>query len=402
MANDQMIRDAHGKVKRNIHILLGLVFATIIGAVFFFEESKDQEKKQAQVKAASKSQTDTSIAPDINGLDKVISKQKDAVKVAEPTKMGPTVPSVPEAATGPASSPEDEQLRVEEAKQRAQNIASPIMALGGDTDSRFNRQNEQDDGFNFPTPDQVKARAGSDTNNSLNLQMPQEEGPKKPLTKAESDQKWLDELELQPRPQTVKEDPKNSPYTIFQGSLIPAVMLSKVSSQLPGSITAVTTRDVYDGVTGTHLIIPRGSKLFGTYNSEVADGQNRLLVAFTRLIMPGGRSVTLPAMPSVDHAGMSGMVGQVDNRYMQRFGIGLLAAVIGHVTDRVSNNNTGTQVNTGAGSGGPVTAAGSILTDMARQNQTRVNGIPPEITVNQGDQFNIIVNADLAINPQGF
>ncbi|MGH7227281.1 MAG: TrbI/VirB10 family protein, partial [Gemmataceae bacterium] len=73
-----------------------------------------------------------------------------------------------------------------------------------------------------------------------------------------------------------------SPYELHAGSVIPATLLTGINADLPGTIVGQVREDVYDSVTGTTLLIPRGTKLVGTYDSRVIQGQSRVLVTWTR------------------------------------------------------------------------------------------------------------------------
>jgi type IV secretory pathway VirB10-like protein len=42
---------------------------------------------------------------------------------------------------------------------------------------------------------------------------------------------------------------------------------------------------------------PQGARLIGIYDSQVAFGQSRVLLVWTRLIMPNGRSIVLERQP---------------------------------------------------------------------------------------------------------
>src|SRR3546814_10543951 len=64
-----------------------------------------------------------------------------------------------------------------------------------------------------------------------------------------------------------------SPYQLMAGTVIPAALLTAVNSDLPGQVIATVTEQVYDSVTGRHLLIPQGSRLIGQYDSQVAFGQ---------------------------------------------------------------------------------------------------------------------------------
>jgi type IV secretion system protein TrbI len=75
--------------------------------------------------------------------------------------------------------------------------------------------------------------------------------------------------------------------------LIPAALITGIRSDLPGQITAQVTENIYDTPTGRARLIPQGARLIGVYDSQVAFGQSRVLLVWTRLIMPNGRSIVL-------------------------------------------------------------------------------------------------------------
>src|SRR3546814_9787236 len=80
-------------------------------------------------------------------------------------------------------------------------------------------------------------------------------------------------------------------------SVIPAALITGIRSDLPGQITAQVTQNVYDSPTGRILLIPQGARLIGEYDNEIAAGQSRVLLAWARLILPGGRSIVLDGLP---------------------------------------------------------------------------------------------------------
>ena len=82
-----------------------------------------------------------------------------------------------------------------------------------------------------------------------------------------------------------------SPYVVQAGTLIAGALLTGIRSDLPGQITAQVTQNVYDSPSGRYLLIPQGAKLIGIYDSQVSFGQSRVLLAWTRLIMPNGHSI---------------------------------------------------------------------------------------------------------------
>src|ERR1017187_10459682 len=97
----------------------------------------------------------------------------------------------------------------------------------------------------------------------------------------------------------------HSPYELMAGTVIPAALVTGINSDLPGQMIATVTQNVYDTVTGNYLLIPQGSRMLGQYDAQVAYGQRRVLLVWTRLIMQDGSSIDLDRLQGVDTAGYS-------------------------------------------------------------------------------------------------
>ncbi len=106
-----------------------------------------------------------------------------------------------------------------------------------------------------------------------------------------------------------------SPNIVQAGSIVPAALITGIRSDLPGQITAQVTANVYDSPTGRILLIPQGARLIGEYDSEIAAGQTRVLLAWDRLIMPDGRSIVLERQPGADAAGYAGLQDRVNQHW---------------------------------------------------------------------------------------
>lgn len=118
----------------------------------------------------------------------------------------------------------------------------------------------------------------------------------------------------------------SSPNIVQAGSVIPAALITGIQSDLPGQITAQVTQNVYDSPTGRILLIPQGARLVGEYDSEIAGGQNRVLLAWDRLIFPGGRSIALDRLPGGDGSGMAGLADRTFYKQRNR-----IERVFGHL-----------------------------------------------------------------------
>jgi len=114
--------------------------------------------------------------------------------------------------------------------------------------------------------------------------------------------------------------------TVPQGTLIPAVLETALDSTRPGNVRAIVSLDV-TGFDGSQVVIPRGSRLFGEYQSDMAPGQRRVLVQWTRLVRPDGVSINL-ASPAADMQGRAGVEGRVDNHFLERFGASFLQSIM--------------------------------------------------------------------------
>src|SRR5207237_9529041 len=89
-------------------------------------------------------------------------------------------------------------------------------------------------------------------------------------------------------------EPEGSAYTLRAGTVIPGLLVTGINSDLPGDLVGQVSRDVYDSRTQRICLIPKGARLIGTYDNQIAAGEDRLLVAWTRLILPDGRSLKPP------------------------------------------------------------------------------------------------------------
>jgi type IV secretory pathway VirB10-like protein len=187
-----------------------------------------------------------------------------------------------------------------------------------------------------------------------------------------------------------------SRYAVQAGNIIPASLITGIRSDLPGEITAQVTESVYDSPTGRFLLIPQGTRLIGVYDSQVAAGQSRVLLIWTRLIMPNGRSIVLERQPGSDAAGYSGLEDEVDNHWGALFKAALLSTLLGVGSELGST--------TGAGSNGDViTALRRGSSDSLNQTGQKVVqqnlNIQPTLTVRPGFPVRVVVNRDLVLEP---
>ncbi len=189
--------------------------------------------------------------------------------------------------------------------------------------------------------------------------------------------------------------PPASPFEVQAGSVIPAVMIGGVVSDLPGQLIAQVAETVYDSVTGHIPLIPQGSKLVGTYDNQVAAGQTRVLVAWNRVIFPNGYSIDIGQMPGADQGGYAGFHDQVNNHFWQTFGNALLLSLFGAGTQLAQPQASGFQ-NIGAGQTA-ASALGIQMAQLGQQYASRGLSIPPTLEVRPGYRFVVMVTKDMVL-----
>jgi type IV secretion system protein TrbI len=187
-----------------------------------------------------------------------------------------------------------------------------------------------------------------------------------------------------------------STYVVQAGNIIPAALITGIRSDLPGQITAQITENVFDSPSGRFLLVPQGTRLIGTYDSQVAFGQSRVLLVWTRLIMPNGRSIVLERQPGADSAGYAGLEDEVDNHWGALFKAALLSTLLGVGSELGSTTGTGTNSDV-------ITALRRGSSDSLNQTGQKVVqqnlNIQPTLTIRPGFPVRVIVNRDLVLEP---
>lgn len=171
--------------------------------------------------------------------------------------------------------------------------------------------------------------------------------------------------------------------TVPQGTLIPAVLETALDSTRPGHVRAIVSRDI-TGFDGRQVLIPRGTRLFGDYQSDMAPGQGRALVRWTRLVRPDGVSVAL-ASPAADMQGRAGVQGRVDSHFLERFSSALLQSTM-NIGSALVTRSIGGDAPVIVSATGTVTAPAAATTGSNGQ---------PTLRVDAGARVAVLVSRDL-------
>jgi type IV secretion system protein TrbI len=180
-------------------------------------------------------------------------------------------------------------------------------------------------------------------------------------------------------------------YAIFEGTILESVLLNRLSGDFTGPVECLVTNDIYSH-DRQHVLIPSGTKVLGEAKRVEAFGQTRLAVAFHRLIMPDGFSVSLDQFKGMNQIGDTGLRDQVNNHYLKIFGASLAVGAIGGVAE--------------AGSGGLLTQSGTqsiqqgIGESLGQTSQRILDkflNILPTITISEGHRVKIYLSGDLTV-----
>ncbi len=180
-------------------------------------------------------------------------------------------------------------------------------------------------------------------------------------------------------------------YVLFEGNILETVLINRLDGQFSGPVECLLSTNVYSN-DRQHLLIPAGSKLLGETKRVDSLGQKRLAVAFHRLLMPDGFSVSLDQFKGLNQIGDTGLRDQVNNHYLRIFGVSLAIGVLGAVAE--------------GGTGSAITASG---TDLMRQGLAgsmaqssaqildKFLNILPTVTIREGHRVKVYLSGDLAL-----
>jgi type IV secretion system protein VirB10 len=190
--------------------------------------------------------------------------------------------------------------------------------------------------------------------------------------------------------------PQQFPYELKAGAIIPAILVTGINSDLPGNIVAQVSENVWDSSSGKFVLIPKGSRILGVYDSEVSFGQRRVLLVWNRVIFPNGTTLDIAGSPGVDQSGYSGLSGRVNEHWGKMFASALVASVFvaGAETLYDSDSNSFNDEDKGPRDLAAESLAGSVL-DMGTKIMNKAADLQPTITVRPGKRVGIFVQRDV-------
>lgn len=172
-----------------------------------------------------------------------------------------------------------------------------------------------------------------------------------------------------------------------KGAFIDCTLETAIDSTLPGLTTCITPVDTYSA-DGTVVLLERGTKLIGETHGDVQQGSSRIFVLWTEARTPLGVIVPL-ASPGTDELGRSGLPGDANHHFFERFGAAILVSVIDGAMQTAANSRSG------GSSGSTIVMNPSGTQDVLTEVLRNTISIPPTVSKPQGDRIEILVARDL-------
>ncbi len=201
---------------------------------------------------------------------------------------------------------------------------------------------------------------------------------------------------------------QKSPYTLWAGSNIPAILAEDLVSEKSGMVRATVRQNIYDSANHRYILIPQGSTIVGVYDNNVVYGDQRIAIAFTQLYYPDGQYVDLKSQPATDGNGGAGLSDLVDNHYWRTFGSNFIMGTIQGALASQSGGNTTTQSITGATTPPKQDVNQAIANNLGTQMGQSTMQIAqksantaPTITIRAGITFNVQLTSSLVLPPDG-
>lgn len=187
--------------------------------------------------------------------------------------------------------------------------------------------------------------------------------------------------------------PPRSRYELMAGAVIPAALVTELNSDLPGRAIAQVTANVFDSVTGEHLLIPQGSRLMGSYDSDTSYGDHRLLLVWDRIVFPNGWSIPLRRMEGTDPTGAAGLRDRVDNHLDRLAGAIGLSAIISVIADNAEDDDEDSlSQSVGDAAAAEAARTGGRIVD-------RELTVRPTLRIRAGGAVRVLVTRDIQLRP---
>ena len=189
-------------------------------------------------------------------------------------------------------------------------------------------------------------------------------------------------------------------FELWAGTIIPAQLDTGINTDLPGPVFAHVTQDVYDSRTGQTLLIPKGSRIRGRYNSSVQNGQSRIQTTWDKLTWNDGKFISLDGQAGAEPEGQSGLYADVNDHRGRILTASIFTAIISAGAQILANGSGAGNVTTGTVAPSGQVVEQTIGGNLAQTGQTFINkqsNVPPELTVPKGKPFEVLLDRTIML-----
>jgi len=408
-----------GKTKRNLQWILVAIIAVVMVVMMIMRGGKEEAETKDKHAAEDAQKVEDSKTADSLNVEKLTHEQMNS---PEPNASGSGSNAV-------------EELRKREHEIAQNNPVTNIAGAGGTTDangkpfevkSEMDRRREAIAGTRVFEQSKGSAVNGIVAANGMDAKLnaaidastrqldilasqkpivetsgangkPEAVLPMLPKTNAQQDEQWLKDQTESKQPHDLAFITKSiGNHVLYEGTSVPSIVTEVIDSDMPGKFSAKTRVDVYDR--SGALVLPAGTTVLGLASTNIHPGQEAILSAFYRFIMPNGDSIWLNGMQGGDALGKNGIPGEVNNHFWKMYTASFaIAAIQGFMSN---SNNTAVTTNQPSGSVSVVgTAAGQTLSDVSRQILQRNSQMQPTVSLKPGQTFNIKIVKDILVEP---
>lgn len=188
--------------------------------------------------------------------------------------------------------------------------------------------------------------------------------------------------------------PAPGTHRVFEGTVLETVLRNQLSSSADGPVYVMVTNPVY--AHDRTLVIPAGTVVAGLARRVTDFGQERMAVAFHRIILPNGSDVRLDQFIGANMAGDVGLKDQVDRHFLSMFGaaaaIGAVQGLSQWIATGFGRNRGPTVVVSGLGEGAQQ-ATSAVMSRFLNQ--------PPTVTIRPGHRVVVFITTDLDLPAYG-
>ena len=390
------------KARKIINILAILA---ISAAVFYFIFSGKEKQEVAEYNAETDGliidqETESSPPPPEEDIEILDNNSNPIKEVSDIILEQPELPALPELPDLPNLSEEniyeiEEENEVEETEQNQTSDLTqekPTQQQKEETNNDSSSNIEQDprktpimsNNIQLPPGNSVGYKGGIIDLKGNSIQQP-----------------------ISPTPATEVES-KDLSNIIAQGKMLTAILENAINTEVPGEIRGIVSRDVY-AESGNNILIPKGTRLFGNYSSNVTRGQARVEINWTRILRPDGLEVGV-SLKASDQYGRSGISGEIDNQYTSTVANALFTSLIAVggalATDALINNDSmtttgsdGSVISTSSASSQVINQVTGAIIDTVTQTIEDSIDIKPVIRISHGTKMTVIVSSDISLPP---